>query len=133
LLTGGDLPDFLSYRPSRFEVFVMAAFLVTADRRIKLQKPRIMIGRRSACDIVMHSRMVSAHHCDLHRNEEDGCWYITDRGSTNGTWVNDEQIVEAVLHDGDTIRLGRSRAAGEHQFTFECKSPGRSHSEEQAN
>lgn len=36
-------------------------------------------------------------------------WFVLDHGSTNGTWINDRQILgEAAVRPGDRIRLGRT-------------------------
>jgi hypothetical protein len=50
---------------------------------------------------------VSRRHARLIRRA--GSWYLVDVGSTNGTFINDEQLdlgQEVQLHDGDTVRLG---------------------------
>ena len=31
---------------------------------------------------------------------------ITDDGSFNGVWINNESISEAILHDGDVVQIG---------------------------
>jgi len=33
---------------------------------------------------------------------------LNDRGSTNGTFVNGQRVSQAILHDGDELRLGES-------------------------
>ena len=50
---------------------------------------------------------VSRRHARLIRR--GGAWHLVDLGSTNGTFINDEQLEpgqEAQLRDGDTVRLG---------------------------
>ena len=50
---------------------------------------------------------VSRRHARLIRRGER--WFLVDLESTNGTFINDEQLAseqEAQLHDGDTVRLG---------------------------
>ncbi len=80
----------------------------TGDR-IELTKQRLLIGRRRGCDIVVNHPAVSAHHCLLYRTEEDGCWYIRDLQSTNGSWVNGARISESPVYSGDEIYFGKMR------------------------
>lgn len=35
-----------------------------------------------------------------------GQWRIADLDSLNGVWINGERMHEAVLYDGDRIRIG---------------------------
>ena len=36
-------------------------------------------------------------------------WAVEDLGSTNGTYVNGEQVPRAVLSDGDVVTVGATR------------------------
>ncbi|HUU14227.1 MAG TPA: FHA domain-containing protein [Terriglobia bacterium] len=70
-------------------------------------KPRMTIGRANA-DIIDHDPMMSRIHCALEVSDEG--IRLLDLGSTNGTFVNDQQIESAALSNGSTFR------AGEHLF-----------------
>jgi pSer/pThr/pTyr-binding forkhead associated (FHA) protein len=48
---------------------------------------------------------VSSHHCEVLLRGSD--IVIKDLNSTNGTFINDEQITERVLKPGQTLRLGQ--------------------------
>lgn len=62
------------------------------------------IGRSSSNDIVVKGTAASATHC---RIEQKGATYVlTDLGSTNQTWVNGAAVEQAVLRNGDEIRIG---------------------------
>ncbi len=74
---------------------------------LEIPKPRVLIGRRRGCDIIVNQPMVSAHHCLLYRTEEDGCWHVRDLQSTNGTWVNGVRISESQVFSGDEIHFGK--------------------------
>jgi pSer/pThr/pTyr-binding forkhead associated (FHA) protein len=39
----------------------------------------------------------------------DGRWILRDLGSSNGTWVNGRQVVEAEVRSGDHVVLGDCR------------------------
>lgn len=57
--------------------------------------------------IVQDDPTISGKHCRLY--QEDNSLYIEDLRSTNGTYVNDQRIVEATkLQNHDKVRLGQS-------------------------
>ena len=58
----------------------------------------------SEADIRVAYPDVSRRHCRL--AFQDGYWHIVDLNSLNGLFVNGERIHEAVLLEGDLIRLG---------------------------
>ncbi len=64
----------------------------------------IQLGREIDNDIVLEQAHISRRHAVIiWRNER---FEISDLGSINGTYVNDELITQAqALHDGDIIRL----------------------------
>ncbi|MDI6828903.1 MAG: FHA domain-containing protein, partial [Armatimonadota bacterium] len=69
------------------------------------------IGRRGSAAIpITFDRYVSSIHADL-TAESDG-FYITDMGSTNGTFVNGVKIVpglRSAISDGDEITVGMTK------------------------
>jgi DNA-binding response OmpR family regulator len=65
----------------------------------------VNIGRAVESDIVITSRRVSREHARLRR--EGWRVILEDLGSTNGTFLNDERILDPVeLRDEDRIRVG---------------------------
>ncbi len=65
----------------------------------------IVMGRSSACDLVLVDSGVSREHA---RIDIDGNGVtIHDLKSRNGTWVNGEQTSGARLEAGDEIGIGR--------------------------
>jgi len=85
--------------------------------------PYIM-GRAPDNQLVVNDSQASSHHAQILC---DGQGYLlTDMGSTNGTFVNEQRLVPNVprlLHAGDTIRIGDTRfvfeTAGMSQPEFE--------------
>ena len=68
----------------------------------------IRAGRDPSCELRFHRDHdldASATHAEIRRSE--GGYKILDLGSTNGTYVNDQQVVEARLSTGDVIEFGR--------------------------
>lgn len=73
---------------------------------IPLLEPKISIGRRSSCGIVLSFPNVSSQHCEL--NLIDGYWQIRDLGSRNGIKVNGERYDQKWLHPGDEISIAKN-------------------------
>ncbi|MDY6803315.1 MAG: FHA domain-containing protein [Cyanobacteriota bacterium] len=65
----------------------------------------IRIGRANDNDIVIYSAVVSRHHVELWKDPSG--WEIINFGA-NGTYVNDEPIVQVAVKDGMILRLGNS-------------------------
>ena len=67
----------------------------------------LKIGRGSGCNIVLHSPNVSSLHAELVLLD-NGDIFIEDKGSTNGTFVSNQQLrpnVETKIFRGDLVRL----------------------------
>jgi FHA domain/DUF1707 SHOCT-like domain len=63
------------------------------------------IGRELACDFTLVDLSVSRWHARLHR--QDGCWILTDLGSTNGTRLNGWRVTGGVrVRPGDRVSFG---------------------------
>ena len=66
---------------------------------------QITIGRRSDNDIVIDNLAVSAHHATI-RAEGPGLM-LTDMGSRNGTYVNNERVDSSRLAHQDWVTIGK--------------------------
>ncbi|MBE6372683.1 MAG: FHA domain-containing protein [Lentisphaerae bacterium] len=63
------------------------------------------IGRHADCAIVLESRQVSRKHAMLFGGGET--WFISDLGSTGGTWLNGEKITDPVpFSSSDQLKIG---------------------------
>ena len=71
---------------------------------VALDREFFTIGRYSDNDIVLAHNYVSGHHGRL--ESRDGVWHYIDLGSTNGTYINGQRMMSAVLRDGDILRIG---------------------------
>ena len=66
---------------------------------------RTTIGRVDDNTFPIADASVSSHHCEVHLRGDE--ILIRDLNSTNGTFINNEKISEAVLQPGQTLRLGQ--------------------------
>jgi pSer/pThr/pTyr-binding forkhead associated (FHA) protein len=80
---------------------------------LDLAKPDQLMGRHSTADIRLPLADVSRRHCRIVFFESR--WHIIDLDSLNGVFVNNQRIREAVLKQGDRIRIG--------SFVFEVRTP----------
>ncbi|PYP41930.1 MAG: hypothetical protein DMD42_12890, partial [Gemmatimonadetes bacterium] len=86
-----------------------ASFLVRsgglAGQRLSVKTPVVNIGRADYNDLVVPDPSVSTSHAKLQRRE--GVWVLVDLDSTNGTFVDGEQVKgEAPLAPGAAVRFG---------------------------
>jgi FHA domain/Domain of unknown function (DUF1707) len=72
---------------------------------LELVHDRLTLGRSRYCDVVVEHDTVSRRHAELWR-DGDRC-YVTDLGSSNGTWVGGRRVEsERRVRSGDQILLG---------------------------
>lgn len=68
-------------------------------------EPVTVIGRHPLATIRVDDEFVSSEHVQL--VHQDGSWWITDLGSTNGTLVNGREVTRQIgLSEGDVIEIG---------------------------
>jgi len=78
------------------------------NRFFRVNKVSFVIGKKASevDGVVDGSRLVSRVHCEaVSRN---GIWYIKDRNSSNGTFLNGVKLIPETLmeiHDGDALKL----------------------------
>ncbi|WP_068673722.1 type VII secretion protein EssC [Oceanobacillus sp. Castelsardo] len=90
--------SYIFTEPSTYDRQKFTKFLVGKDVDIS-------IGRSSQNDIVLNNKFVSSEHAVL--SVHHGEWTVTDKGSTNGTFVNGRRVERehTALHIGDVIYI----------------------------
>jgi pSer/pThr/pTyr-binding forkhead associated (FHA) protein len=78
-----------------------------AGDRFALGDGTIRLGRHPDSEIMLDDITVSRRHASITRTA-DG-YVVTDAGSLNGTYLNQERIDEALLHHGDELQVGKFR------------------------
>jgi diguanylate cyclase (GGDEF)-like protein len=74
-------------------------------KRFVLDDSPTRVGRGTDNQIVLDSDSVSRRHAHFECRGRQ--WLVSDDGSTNGTYCNDEQVLrEVVLHNGDRVKIG---------------------------
>jgi dipeptidyl aminopeptidase/acylaminoacyl peptidase len=84
-----------------------------AGRMVALPSQMVSIGRAPDNDIVVGDPATSGRHGRI--EVRNGAFWVSDLGSTNGTLVNGEPVIEKELSDGDLIAIGQNTM----RFTLE--------------
>lgn len=66
-------------------------------------KGPMVIGRDSSCDISIPVEHLSRKHAEL--TLQEGKLFVTDLGSSNGTFVNGNRVNRIELHPGDKLKF----------------------------
>jgi tetratricopeptide (TPR) repeat protein len=86
----------------RGEIHLVAA---NGERKVvPVETPHFTIGRDTENSLCLPATMVSRRHADLNRVGVK--YFLHDKGSRNGSFVNGVRITEKELNDGDTLRFG---------------------------
>lgn len=89
-------------------------------RRIELHDKPLVLGRRTAADLVLPELQVSALHCRVQVEAGRPALKVTDLKSTNGSFINGHRVSgSAYLAPGSTL------AVGQHLFRHDFLSPER--------
>lgn len=78
-----------------------------AGSRYLLDTDVVSAGRHPESEIFLDDITVSRRHVEFRR--EGGTYSVHDVGSLNGTYVNRDRIDDALLQNGDEVRIGKYR------------------------
>jgi signal transduction histidine kinase/pSer/pThr/pTyr-binding forkhead associated (FHA) protein len=79
---------------------------VDEGKQFDLTGEQVGIGRDSSNRIKLHDTEVSRRHAEFARTAEG--YRLIDRGSVNGTFVNNQSICDVLLQPGDQIQIGQT-------------------------
>jgi uncharacterized protein YbaR (Trm112 family) len=95
---------------------VLAYLIIKKGDRIGKEYPlragMNTVGRNSQNDICIEDKAISHSHAKIFWKDDKEGFVINDLASTNGTFVNDVEIVQQELKDKDIIKIGQT------EFTF---------------
>ena len=78
-----------------------------AGTTVPLGDQTVTIGRADSSTHVLTDDFVSNHHARLMRR--DGTWYLEDLGSTNGTYLDRQKVVDPTpLSPNVPVRIGKT-------------------------
>lgn len=77
--------------------------------RFLLDQDRVTVGRHPEADIFLDDVTVSRQHAVFEREGED--FRVTDTGSLNGTYINNDRVDSLVLRTGMELQIGKFRFA----------------------
>ena len=78
-----------------------------AGERFVLEPGVTHLGRHPDSEIMLDDITVSRRHVAIERTP-DG-YVVSDEGSLNGTYINQERVERALLHHGDELQIGKFR------------------------
>jgi len=97
----------ISERPTTRNAALVVIYGEDLGRKYDLERETTIIGRSSKCDIQVDQDSISRNHAKISLAGKNAG--ISDMGSTNGSFVNDEAVEGTVtLRNGDFIKIGRT-------------------------
>ncbi len=75
-------------------------------KRYDLREANVSLGRDHHCVVQVSDNEISRRHAEIRKDEQG--YRLVDLGSSNGTFVNAEQVTERRLVNGDRVQLGRT-------------------------
>lgn len=69
-----------------------------------IETDEAVIGREPTVDVVVADGSVSRKHAKIQRR--GASWAVVDQGSANGTFLDSHRVADAVLRDGQELRVG---------------------------
>lgn len=104
--TDDDLAIPLGELPTEIGVLIVRAG-AQAGARFPLAETLTRLGRHPESEISLDDITVSRRHAEIERTPEG--YVVSDAGSLNGTYVNQERVDRLVLRHGDELQVGKFR------------------------
>lgn len=93
-------------RRPRADACLVVIYGQNIGHKFPVKPGELMIGRSSQAHLQIDHESVSRRHARVVTAESSVT--VSDLGSTNGTYVNDEPVDTRELRDGDLIKVGRT-------------------------
>jgi len=78
-----------------------------AGERFELEEDVTNLGRDPDSEIMLDDITVSRRHVTIERTAQG--YMVSDAGSLNGTYINQQRVDRALLHHGDELQIGKFR------------------------
>ncbi len=78
-----------------------------SGEQVDITGERLLIGRSTECDVILRDKNVSYKHAQIVARGK--VFWLQDLGSTNGTTLRKNRIVQNILAPGDEFELGKYR------------------------
>ena len=91
-------------KPAPYARLVRQSPIDEVPREIAFSRDEILIGRGEECDVIIPHASISREHARVKKLKPGHVLF--DLKSKNGTYVNGRPIVENLLKDGMTVRIG---------------------------
>lgn len=75
-------------------------------KQFELAEPVVSVGRDSSNRIRLHDTEVSRRHAEFRHTAEG--YRLTDVGSANGSFVNNQSVKDVLLQPGDHVQIGQT-------------------------
>jgi pSer/pThr/pTyr-binding forkhead associated (FHA) protein len=102
----GATARFRQDRPGLRWVGVLMPIAGLGSGDIRVEEDELSLGRDAGCGAVIADDSVSPRHARIVRAGDE--FVLEDLGSLHGTHVDGVPVLASVLHDGDTVQLGRN-------------------------
>ena len=113
VLDSDDLPHVKKRDQGTRRAFVVVLAGDRMGEMFPLNDGRTSIGRGLHADVRINDEGISRSHAQVEFDE--GNYYLSDAGSTNGTFANGERVDRYPLQEGDKIQIGASSVL---RFTY---------------
>ena len=71
---------------------------------IRIDDSPVTVGRDASANVVLRDPSVSRRHAVLERGSQS--WMVADQASGNGTWIDGQRVIKALLREGQSLRFG---------------------------
>jgi two-component system cell cycle response regulator len=113
VLDSEDLPHVKKREQGTRRAFVVVLAGDRMGEMFPLNDGRTSIGRGLHADVRINDEGISRSHAQIEL--DSGAYYLSDAGSTNGTFANGSKVDRYKLQEGDKIQIGASSVL---KFTY---------------